>query len=648
MKSKTDYLPWLIIALSLIVRLVYLSEITPNNPYFHDERLVAETHHQWAKDILSGNASDAPEPFIRAPLYPYLLAGIYWLFGANMLYPRLIQLLVSALMTYFIYLSAKRVFDRKSGIAAGIIWALFGPEIFFAGEMFETSLTAALIFAVYLTWVKGEDSKRIWWYLSSGILLGLAVLMKPNSAILLPLLLIWYFWKREKAKSNFKPALVFTAGCLALILTVTARNAIISGEFVPVAAYGGLNIYIGNNPEADGVSAILPQWEETEDDRAWGLNHHATALTALSVRKAGELTGTDLSAAESSRYWWKETAKFALENPGKFVLLNLKKFTLFFSGYEYGNTRDLYFSRNYSSILSILLWNHGIKFPFGLLLPFAGLGVFFVFREKLPGRGTLILFLIGAVISVTIFFVCARFRMNAVPFLIILAGGGIIGTFKDLNGKKIVGNLAVFIPLLLLVNINFFGLEKDVSFQEHYNLGQFYLEKGEIQSGYDELLKSYLAKPDFVPALNSLGLIYETAGKFQEAAHLYRQALNYSVETAAAHYNLGAALGKAGSIDSAIVHLNKAVEIDSTMWTAWLNLGNAHYFAGNPDSAEVCYMKVIELEPYNPDVLFNLGNLQIALGDTAAALEYLHRAAGIEPDYPSLNDIIERLTGAGY
>ena len=646
-RSKFDYLPWILVLLALIIRLVYLGEIAQNNPNFHNERLVAEVHHLWAKDIIAGQDNTALEPFIRAPLYPYLLAGIYWLFGANTFFPRLIQLIISAALTFGMFKAASNMFGRKAGIAAALIWAFYGPEIFFAGELFETSLTTALIFAVYLCWSRGVNSGKSAWYLFAGALLGLASLMKPNSVLFLPILVGWYLIFRQKRKLPLKNIAFFSVSCLVLISTITIRNALVSGEFVPIAAYGGLNIYIGNNIQSDGVSAILPEGEETEEDLEWGKKHHATALTALSIRKASEAVGYDLSPAQSSRYWWGQTEKQAVENPFHLVTLNLKKNLLFFSGFEYGNTRDIYFSRKFSTVLSILLWNQGLKFPFGMLFPFAGLGMYFAFRKKLEGRGDMVVFLLSAVLSVTLVFVCARFRMSAIPFMVILAGGGIVGAFQELTGKKVIRNTALFIPLLLISNINFFGLKKDIAFQEYYNLGRFYLEQGELQKGYEAMLKSHQSKPDFVPALNELGIIYEKSGYFQQAAEFYRFALKYSGDNPIAHNNLGTALGKAGELDSAIVHLKKALEMDSTYWTAWINLGNAYYFSRNTESAETCYQKALEIQPLNPDVLFNLGNLNLAMGDTAKALEYLLQTEQIEPDYPLLQETIARLTGNG-
>ena len=629
---------------AIIVRLIYFSEISAHNPYFHDETLVAEVHHEWAKDIASGNAGASAEVFLRAPLYPYAVAAIYWIFGADTMYPRLIQLLLGALLTYPIYLVSRKIFGYKEAIAAAAIWALYGPMIFFEGELFETSLTTAAVFGVFFFWNSAVTRRSLLHYAAAGLFLGAAVILKPNSALFILVLLIWQiFFNRAEAK-RLKHAAIFLIAALILILPVTLRNAIAGKEFVPVAAYGGLNIYIGANEHADGVSAVIPDEIETEMDLEWGRQHHATALTAMSIRLASEEAGEALSPAQASAYWYGKALKFAVKNPLKFAWLNLKKVILYFNGFEYGNTRDLYFSRNHSTLLSLLLWNQGIKFPLGLLLPLAGLGLFYSLRNKNPHAARILLFLLTAAASAILVFVCARFRMTAVPFLIILAGYGVVEVFRNLSGKRVLVNAGIFIPLVLLFNLNYFGLEKDTSYQEYYNLGRNYLAKGEFQQGYDNLMKSVGSKPDFLPALNELGVLLEQFGKYPQAVYYYGQVLSYDTDNAVSLYNLGAAEGKGGALDSAAVHLRQAVEIEPDFWQAWLNLGNVRLYLGDPDSAEACYLTAAEILPENPDILFNLGNFYMMQKKNREAGKYFDRVRQLAPDYPALDEIIQKLS----
>ena len=639
--------PFIITLIALFVRVYYLSEIGSHSPYFRSEILVAEVHHEWAKDILAGSTGAYSfEPFIRAPLYPYLLAGLYAIFGADMLIPRLFQLLISAGLTYLIYRTGERVFGTTAGMISALIWAFYGPEIFFAGELFETSLAAAMLFGLFLIWDIAVSKGTIWNFIIAGAVLGLSALMKPNALILLPLLAGYFLLKRKKLNLCWKNLVYFISVCLIVIAPVTIRNYIEGEEFVPIAAYGGLNIFIGNNVDSDGVSAVMPEWIEVESDHKWGRAHHATALTALSVRKASELAGKQLTPAQSSRYWRNQALKFVLNRPAKFISLNLKKIVLFFNGFEYGNTRDLYFGRQYSGLLSILLWDfNGIKFPFGLILPFAGLGIFYAYKLKVQSRDTLAIFLVGAVLSATLIFVCARFRMNAIPFMVIFAGGGFVHLIKGVNRNKAILNSSIIIALLIIGNNNFFKLQKDVSYQEYYNLGRQYLRIGDYQNAFNALYKSFQAKPDFDPAATELGFMLESAGRYEEASRFYSLVSSRNPGDAVALYNLGAAEGKGGYFAEAIEHLSKAVSINGDFWQAWLNLGSSYASTGGLAATDSCYNRALEIDPYNLDIMFNIANLQIMRGDTLTALKQFKAIKEQAPDYPNLSNIIARLKG---
>ncbi len=643
---KFDYIPWIITLIAILIRLLYLNQIAVNNPYFYNESLVAEVHHNWALAIVKGQTAYT-DAFIRAPLYPYLIAAIYWIAGSNILYPRLLQLLIGGLLTLGIFSAGKRLFGRKSAITAAIIWAIYGPMIFFEGELFETSLTTALIFTIYLVWQKAVDMKSTVLFGLTGLLIGIATLMKPNSAFFLPILLLWFLVEYGRSYGGWKSVLIMTVGFVVVILPVTIRNYSVSGEFVPVAAYGGLNIYLGANPQSDGVSAILPEITETERDEQWGRKHFATALTAASIRLASEEAGRDLTPAQASRYWYGKAAEFALKHPLKYIIMNAKKLLLFFSGFEFANTKDLYFSREHSWLLSILLWNEGIKFPLGLLIPFAGLGIFYAYRDKIPNSKNLIVFLLGSVFSVILVFVCARFRMTAIPFLVIFAGMGAVKAFQGLNGKRVIINMLLFLPLLLITNADFFKMHKDTAYQEYHNLGQFYLEKGEYQKAYDSLMKSWRAKPDYRPTLNDLGLLLESFGKYPQAIYYYRESLKLKPDDSVALYNLGAAEGKGGALDSAQLHLKQALELNPHFWQALLNLGNTYMYRGDVDSAVVYYMKAAEISPENPDILFNLGNYYLFRGDTSRAIQQFLRTKQLNPNYPTVDNLLEHLNSSG-
>jgi len=57
--------------------------------------------------------------------------------------------------------------------------------------------------------------------------------------------------------------LILAAGCVIIVSPVTLRNIFIGHDKVLIASQGGINFYIGNNPYADGTSAVIPEFGNT-------------------------------------------------------------------------------------------------------------------------------------------------------------------------------------------------------------------------------------------------------------------------------------------------------------------------------------------------------------------------------------------------
>jgi len=88
-------------------------------------------YDQWAHGIAAGDWSSRDMGvFYQAPLYPYFLAVLHVLLGHDLWAIRLAQALLSSLACGMVYLAGCRFFDRRVGIAAGVMLALYAPAIF--------------------------------------------------------------------------------------------------------------------------------------------------------------------------------------------------------------------------------------------------------------------------------------------------------------------------------------------------------------------------------------------------------------------------------------------------------------------------------------------------------------------------------------
>ena len=79
-----------------------------------------------------------------------------------------------------------------------------------------------------------------------------------------------------------------------------------------MASQGGINFYLGNTDEADGLSAIMPE--------PLGHNWRIEDITYLAEVDCGR----ELKPGEVSTYWTGRALKWIQAHPGRFHLLHLK------------------------------------------------------------------------------------------------------------------------------------------------------------------------------------------------------------------------------------------------------------------------------------------------------------------------------------
>ena len=105
-----------------------------------------------------------------------------------------------------------------------------------------------------------------------------------------------------------------------------------------------------------------------------------------------------------------------------------------------------------------------------------------------------------------------------------------------------------------------------------------------------------------------LGEAYDAAGRNEEAANAYQQAINLKPEVSGYYNNLGNVLARAGKIDEARTAYMKNAELDPAgAATAWRNFGISLYNANRLGDAVEPFQKSAELDPKNPQTWYLLG-----------------------------------------
>jgi tetratricopeptide (TPR) repeat protein len=120
------------------------------------------------------------------------------------------------------------------------------------------------------------------------------------------------------------------------------------------------------------------------------------------------------------------------------------------------------------------------------------------------------------------------------------------------------------------------------------------------------------AAPEKDPNLHlvwaKLGEAYDIAGRNEEAAQAYQQAITSKPDVPGYYNNLGNVLARIGKIDDAKAAYTKSAELDPpNAATAWRNFGISLYNANRLGDAVEPLQKSADLDPKNPQTWYLLG-----------------------------------------
>jgi 4-amino-4-deoxy-L-arabinose transferase-like glycosyltransferase len=251
------------------------------------------------------------------PLYPFLIAEVFRLFGV---YSRASALLLLSLNSVFsaltcvpIFLIAKRCFGEKVAVWSSWTWALLPSVIFWCTRwVWETSLAALLLAVIF--WLtlamEGKNGLRPW--LQFGLLWGVAALTNTALLSFLPVSGLWAWYRRaELGKRSLGGIILASVIFVACITPWLLRNYRTFGQLVFIRSNFGAELRLGNGPGADGT------WMDY-------LHPTKNVFEMRRYRELGELA----YVAERKR----EAIAYIREDYGRFAGLSLKRFIYYWGG----------------------------------------------------------------------------------------------------------------------------------------------------------------------------------------------------------------------------------------------------------------------------------------------------------------------------
>jgi len=168
----------------------------------------------------------------------------------------------------------------------------------------------------------------------------------------------------------------------------------------------------------------------------------------------------------------------------------------------------------------------------------------------------------------------------------------------------------------------------------HYNLGNYYLNRGELKKAVSSYEQALGIEPRAVMVMVNASIAHSRTGELDKAEKLLQKALGTSPENAAALFNMGllkAELNESGQAES---YLRAALKHDPQMARAAYNL--CVLLAGDrPEEAAGFCREVVGLNPEDPKFAYALAVVLQQTGETAEAITALKR---IVEKYPAFQD----------
>ena len=503
-------------------------------PISRTPQLDSAAYVSWARALVADPAFWPPYPE-HAPGYPIFMAAILAITGGSLTAVRIVQSCLGAIACVLTARIAARSFTPNAYLPAGVLQAAYGPLIYIETALLAESLLVFLL-VLALDVATSAHGRARW--AAAGALLGLAIIVRPTVAVV-PVAFAIAIAIREARRVAIGYAVAMAAGTAIIVAPVVLQNWRVTGLPI-VQAYGGMNVYLGNRPSADGLASARPggEWDALE----------------------GEASRAGGARNDQDAYYLQRTFAEVAESPGAYVRLLLSKLVWALQDEE---LRDTHSYRFFANAMPLLTWLPG----FGIMAALAAVAVVHS-RGSMP---PLLLAYVLATLATVVFLVAGtRYRIPMVPAVIAFAGAGVAGLVDRLRARewRTAAALAVVVALAFAAaGIRTHAPSRNLA-EEHAFTGLSLLQEKNLEAAEAEYRKA-ISLDDSSFAWDGLGLV------------LLRRDLRNEARRA----------------------FERAVTINDANATAWVHLGLTHEFLENGRAAVAAYQKALSITPQRAEAL---------------------------------------------
>ncbi|HKW00254.1 MAG TPA: glycosyltransferase family 39 protein [Vicinamibacterales bacterium] len=576
-----------------------------------------------AQRVVSGDLGLGPGLYYVSPLYIYFLAFVTWI-GTSIDGARIMQILLGTGTIALVFATAREWFGERTAWIAASLAALTGLFTFYELLILQASLDPFLTAAVLWLLAMALRRPQAHWPLFAGAVCGLFMLNRPNVLVaVVGLVLVLAIAQR------WRTALLLAAGVLIALLPVGIRNAVVAHEASLLPSHGGLNFYIGNNADANGLFRMVPGVSPTIEGQARDTRRVAEAALKRS-----------LTDGEVSSYWSGLAITWIREHPIAWLRLFAIK-----AGYVF-NAQHIplplsypFFAYDARSMLRFLFVGPWCLIPLGLV----GLIGSFWLVEPRPGRDYLIwvAFVPLYALSVALFFTSERYRLPLlVPFAI--GAGAAVDQMLRLIAVRHFRALGIMssavVVLIVACNWPLNMIDGDGRGEERVHMAENLARTGDATGALAWLARALEVYPYTSLAHYRVGVQFANSGQPPQAVAELTEALRLDPSAPALELALGQALTANGQPREAIPHLRAAFDSSANTFVAGAELAAALNASGEKAAATQVLQQVSTQPSPGADTSMMLGEVAADMNAFDLAQRFFDQATAAQPDSMFFHD----------
>ena len=187
--------------------------------------------------------------FDKDPLYPYLVAATYRVFGPDPRWVYVWQTALGAGAILLIYLIAVRCFGDWAGVVAGVIALVCGPELLYETVLLRESAIAFAGLAIVVAAQRSFENPTAGKWFVTGTALGAGLLLKMVLALFgaaIVGLMIQRYWREPRRGLRWAAAM--GSGGALVLAPAMARNAVLGVPPLAMSSNAAITWIITNYP----------------------------------------------------------------------------------------------------------------------------------------------------------------------------------------------------------------------------------------------------------------------------------------------------------------------------------------------------------------------------------------------------------------